>query len=354
MKISKLLTNWYNTHARDLPWRHTKDPYKIWISEIILQQTRIAQGTEYYLNFIKIFPDIKSLAEASEVDVLKLWEGLGYYSRARNLHASAKYIMEELNGNFPDNFKGISSLKGVGSYTAGAIASIAFNLPYHAIDGNVKRIISRIFGIKEDVNSRIGIQQIESSLNKIMDEKEPGKFNQALMDVGSMICTPKNPDCANCILISKCVAYKSNVVNDLPITYKKIKIRKRFFIYFLILQESNVLIRRRKEEDIWKGLFEFPLMEFKIMPEKEKWLIEFKKTFHLNNPSIEVSKISPIFKHNLSHQKIEAQFIHIKISDLKEFSNKFDLNLVAIKNLKTFPFPRLTEKYIIDHLTEYQ
>ncbi len=174
------------------------------------------------------------------------------------------------------------------------------------------------------------------------------------MDVGSMICTPKNPNCTNCILISECAAYKSNVVNDLPLTYKKIKIRKRFLIYFIILQESNVLIRRRKEKDIWKGLFEFPLLEFKIMPTKEKWLIEFRNTFHLNNTCIEVSKISPIFKHNLSHQKIEARFIHIKISDLKVFSNKFDFNTVAIKNLKTFPFSRLTEKYIIDHLSEYQ
>ena len=353
MEISKLLMKWYEIHGRNLPWRHTKDPYKIWVSEIILQQTRIAQGTNYYLNFIKVFPNIKSLAEAEETEVLKLWEGLGYYSRARNLHASAKFIISEFDGVFPSNYKDIHSLKGIGSYTAGAISSIVFNLPYPAIDGNVKRVISRIYEIRENINSSSGTKQIENILGKILDKKEPGKFNQALMDLGSMICAPKNPDCSNCVLNTMCKAYSNNLVNELPNAYKKIKIRKRVFIYFLFHQGPDILIRKRTSEDIWKGLYEFPLIEFKSMPNEKKWKQELINDFQLEERSIEIFKISDKFKHILSHQKIEAHFVHVKVTTLKEIALKYKLDLEVLKNIKKHPFPRLIEKYILNHLTGY-
>ena len=353
MKISKLLINWYRDFGRPLPWRLSKNPYEIWVSEIILQQTRIAQGTKYYLSFIKAFPTIKSLAEADETEVLKLWEGLGYYSRARNLHASARFILSEFDGVFPSNYKDIHSLKGIGSYTAGAIASIVFNLPYPAIDGNVKRVISRIYRIRENINSSSGIKQIESILFEILDKKEPGIFNQALMDLGSMICTPKNPSCSSCILKTMCKAYKDDLVNELPYSYKKIKIRKRVFIYFIFYQEDSILIRKRNTEDIWKGLYEFPLIEYTSMPKKDKWKKELINIFYLDDESIEVSKISPIHKHILSHQKIEARFIHVNIKNLEEIAKNYKLDSIAVKNLKHLPFPRLTEKYILDHLNEY-
>lgn len=346
MIISKLLLEWYSFNKRLLPWRETQDPYKIWVSEIILQQTRVSQGTEYYLKFIKLFPNIKTLAESEEIEVLKAWEGLGYYSRARNLQFSSRIIQSKHAGIFPDNYKDIIELKGIGPYTAGAIASIAFNLPYPAIDGNVKRVISRIYGIRDNIGSSTTLKEIENIIRDIIDEKEPGKFNQALMDFGSLICMPKNPSCAECPLGAICYANTHKLVSELPVTYKKNKVRSRAFLYFLFTKKDKILIKKRTAEDIWKGLYEFPMIEYKSIPEESLWIIEMRKRYNLTDQDIKIINFSPNHKHLLSHQKIDACFVHVEIRGLKKFSDKHEYIITSIEDLETFPFPRLIQKYI--------
>lgn len=346
MAISKLLLNWYNLNQRDLPWRRTSDPYKIWVSEIILQQTRVSQGTDYYLNFIDKFPNIKTLAESEEIEVLKAWEGLGYYSRARNLRQSAIIIQEKYAGIFPDTYKEILGLKGIGPYTAGAIASIAYKLPYPAIDGNVKRVISRIFGLLEDIGSSTSYKSIEKIILSTIDKKDPGTFNQALMDFGSLICLPKNPECTNCILKDICFAKTNNMVQELPVSYKVNKQRQRAFHFFIITEKNKILINKRSGEDIWKGLYEFPLIEYVSIPQENEGINDLKKKYDLNTDNIKSISISSIHKHKLSHQNIEACFVHVEISGLQKFAKTFNFTLIDINQLHSFPFPRLIQRYL--------
>jgi A/G-specific adenine glycosylase len=292
-----------------LPWRNTIDPYKIWLSEIMLQQTRVAQGMPYYFKFIDTFPSVKNLADATEEDVLKLWQGLGYYSRARNLHATAKYISYELNGVFPDNYKDLKKLKGVGDYTASAIASICYKEPKAVLDGNVFRVLSRIYGIDLAINSSEGIKFFANLSQELIDVKAPDTYNQAIMDFGAINCSPKKPLCESCVFSLGCIAYNSKLVSNLPVKIKKGIIKKRFFNYIIPVENSKyTVLNKRLEKGIWANLYEFPLIETNKS-------IGFEE---VNELSLDLSFLETNFKlylfnekeiiHKLSHQHIYTKF----------------------------------------------
>jgi A/G-specific adenine glycosylase len=313
-QFSILLLKWNREeNNRKMPWKGERDPYKIWLSEIILQQTRVEQGLKYYNNFIKSFPDINKLAKAPDEKVFKMWEGLGYYTRCRNLIATARYITKECKGKFPDTYNEINALKGVGPYTAAAISSFAFNLPYAVVDGNVFRVLARVFGIDKPIDSAKGKKYFTRLADMLLEKKRPGIYNQAIMDFGAVICKPVSPLCGDCVFRKKCSAFLNNKVSKLPVKGKKISIRKRWFYYLVMEYENKIAIRRRGNKDIWQDLYEFPLIEtvnkcnekdiLKIA-EKKKWIL---KREH------EVLSISPIFKQQLSHQLISGQFIKLNL-----------------------------------------
>ena len=348
MKISESLNLWYQEHHRDLPWRHTRDPYFIWLSEVILQQTRVEQGRSYYHAFTETFPTVTDLALASEDQVLKLWQGLGYYSRARNLHAAAQYIHGELLGSFPQTYKGILQLKGVGPYTASAIASICFDLPHAVVDGNVYRVLSRLFGIHTPIDSSAGIKEFNVLANELMGKQSPGMHNQAMMEFGALHCTPKNPKCDSCPLSGKCVAFAQNEVGLLPVKEKKIKQKERHFQYLRIRQGQHIFIRQRKEKDIWQGLFEFPLIETQVPPELPELTEEmaWKELFGTNIPTVKGS--SETFKHLLTHQRIFARFWEISLPEDLPFEPA-DLKRILPTEIQQFALPRLMEIFINKH-----
>ena len=262
MNFAKLLADWYLENKRSLPWRETNEPYRIWLSEIILQQTRVDQGKPYYLSFVKAFPKVEDLAQAEEVDVLKLWQGLGYYSRARNLHASAKYVASDLQGKFPSSYKDLLALKGVGDYTASAIASICYNEPVAVVDGNVFRVLSRIFGIDTPINSTEGVKQFKQLAQELLDKKDPANFNQGIMEFGATHCKPQNPLCDSCPFAAKCVAFNQNRISELPVKLKKQKVKNRYFNYLVFIsEEGETILEQRRGKGIWEGLYEFPLVE---------------------------------------------------------------------------------------------
>ena len=269
MKFSKALVSWYLQNKRDLPWRETTNPYCIWLSEIILQQTRVDQGLAYYLKFVKNFPTVFDLARADEEEILKLWQGLGYYSRARNLHTSAKYIIDELEGVFPTNYKSLLKLKGVGDYTASAIASICFDEPTAVVDGNVYRVLARYFGIATPINSTSGIKEFKKLAQELIDVKNPANHNQAIMEFGARMCKPQNPDCTICPLNDSCIALQKKEVKNLPIKDKKVKVRKRYFNYLVVItSDKKTILRKREGKGIWQNLYEFPLIETQVVIDK--------------------------------------------------------------------------------------
>lgn len=342
--FSEALIKWYNTNKRDLPWRHEDDPYKIWLSEIILQQTQVAQGLSYYLKFIQNYPTVKKLADADEDDVLKLWQGLGYYSRARNLHETAKKIDKEFKGKFPKTFLEIKSLKGVGDYTAAAIASFAFNLPHAVVDGNVYRVLSRVFGIKTPIDSNLGKKEFYFLAEQLLNSKKPAENNQAIMEFGSQFCKPTNPDCENCIFKSKCFAFQKNIVDELPVKAKKAKTRNRFFNYLIIVDKNHeVIIHKRDKKDIWKGLYEFVLIETEEACKRDA-LLKRKNVIEMLTSGYSVLYSSKHYKHILSHQHLYAQFYVIKQKSV--FKNKE--KTVTVGNVKKLAFPRLIEKFLND------
>jgi A/G-specific adenine glycosylase len=352
MDFALTLIDWYNLNKRQLPWRETDDPYKIWLSEVIFQQTRIEQGLAYYHSFTGRFPTVQHLAQASEDEVMKLWQGLGYYSRARNLHTTAKTIVEKFNGRFPDNYADILALKGIGPYTAAAIASIAFNLPHAVVDGNVMRVISRWFAIDDAVNSTVGKKKIEIVVNELLATHTPGTFNQAMMKFGALFCKPKNPDCESCIFNTACLAFQKGSVGKLPFKIKNQPPKKRFFNYLLLISGKGayqkVYLNKRVEGDIWQGLYDFPLIETETETEMDVlinssvWKVVFKDT------SPVIIQISRIFKHQLTHQQIFAKFI--TISTEKNLSETFnDFLYVNLKNLADYPVPRLIEQYLSEN-----
>jgi len=350
MRFSDAIIRWYHRHKRDLPWRNSKDPYKIWLSEIILQQTRVNQGLPYYETFVKKFPTVHHLANAKEDEVMKTWQGLGYYSRARNLHFTAKHISAELKGKFPDTFNEIKKLKGIGDYTAGAIASFAFNQPFPVVDGNVFRVLSRFYGIKTPIDSTKGKKEFTGKANLLIDKKNPGIFNQAIMEFGALQCVPQNPDCRKCPLKNNCKAYSKNLVDILPIKSQKTKIKIRYFNYFVFRVKGKIGIRKRTENDIWKNLYDFPMVETtkpvkrfpiflnSIIPnERKKGMPEYW------NDGIKTCKVE--LKHVLSHQIIYARFWEAKSLSGKKPVIVNNERYISESQLHKFAFPRLIERY---------
>jgi A/G-specific adenine glycosylase len=335
------LLKWYQANKRDLPWRRTSDPYRIWLSEIILQQTQVVQGLAYYKKFIQIFPTVKQLANAPEDKVLKLWQGLGYYSRARNLHAAAKVISAHYKGVFPNTFEEIRSLKGIGNYTASAISSIAYGFPYAVVDGNVYRVLSRVFGIDTPINSTAGIKQFQELANELLIKKDAGTYNQAIMEFGAIYCRPSKPDCVHCILNDKCIAFSKKRVNELPVKLNKTKIKNRYFNYFVIIDKNgNVLVRQRTEKDIWQGLYELFLIE----TERETTLSSLLKRKELKalGKKIVVEDMHKQYKHILSHQHLHTHFYVLKYKG--SFGKGYATT--ALKDLKKLAWPRLIDKFL--------
>jgi A/G-specific adenine glycosylase len=337
------LYRWYKHAKRDLPWRNTNDPYKIWISEIILQQTRIDQGISYYQRFTERFPDVQELARASEEEVLKLWQGLGYYSRARNLHRAAKIVLNEYKGVFPNSYADIKALPGIGPYTAAAISSIAFGLSYPAVDGNVYRVLSRYFGIPTPIDSTKGKKEFRELAEELIAGSNPGMHNQALMEFGALQCTPKSPDCQNCPLIADCFAAKMKQVGSLPVKQKKTKQINRYFNYYLLEHEDSIYLEKRTGNDIWKNLFQFPLCETQ-KPLNDEEVLSLTVPALPAGSQYNIRTVSQVRKHILSHQIIWARLIRIEISEDVDIQNPFFK--VNKKDISKFAVPRLLELFL--------
>lgn len=342
--FQKILFKWYEQNKRDLPWRDITDPYKIWISEIILQQTRVNQGLNYYLRFINRFPTVEILANASEDEVLKYWQGLGYYSRARNLHKTAQLIKTEFQGVFPSDFSEILQLPGIGEYTAAAIASFAFHQFHAVVDGNVYRVISRLFGIDTPIDSGIGKKSIALLAKQLLPEIDLGIYNQAIMEFGALQCVPVSPDCKGCPLQAFCKAYASDLVDLLPIKKSKTKVRNRYFNYLCIDFEDKTFLKKRESKDIWQNLYEFPLIESeKLLSTEELIENEIYRQLFKGISDVEITQKTNPMKHVLSHQVLFAQFVRIRINETNERLNK--LTLVAWQNIDQFAVSRLMELY---------
>ncbi|WP_324719807.1 A/G-specific adenine glycosylase [Salinimicrobium sp. HB62] len=339
MPFDKELINWYLENKRDLPWRATKDPYRIWLSEIILQQTRVEQGKPYYFKFLDAFPDVFSLANASEEEVLKLWQGLGYYSRARNLLFTARHIAFELGGKFPASYRELVKLKGVGDYTAAAISSICYEEAQAAVDGNVYRVLARIFGIDTPTNSSLGIKQFRNLAQDLISKKDPANFNQALIEFGSEQCKPRNPLCSSCPFAAKCVAFNQNRISELPVKLKKLKVRKRHFNYLVYIStEGKTIMNRRRGKGIWEGLYEFPLVETTSEAKLENLIAEAPADYSVMEKEPVLFNDSPIV-HKLTHQHIFTKFWIVECSKLPE-------EALPITEINKLPVPVLIENFI--------
>lgn len=347
--FSKKLIVWYLQNKRDLPWRNTNNPYHIWLSEIMLQQTRVLQGLPYYLKFIEAYPKVEDLASAPEDEVLKLWQGLGYYSRARNLHATAKRVAKEMDGIFPNNYKDLLKLKGVGDYTASAIASISFNQPEAVVDGNVYRVLSRFIGIPTPINSTAGQKEFKHLAQELIDKEQPGTFNQAIMEFGARYCVPQNPNCENCIFNDSCVAFQQKKVAQLPVKIKSKPVKQRFFNYLVILSENDrTVLQQRNGKGIWHKLYEFPLIE----TSKEIEVSELQKLpqFQDFSEKINIRNISlyneEAVVHKLSHQHLNTRFWIIETLDETESS-------VAISEIESYAMPVLIANFVSEFFENY-
>ena len=341
-KFPALLMQWNRQqNTRKMPWKGEKDPYKIWLSEIILQQTRVDQGLKYYEEFVSNFPDIHKLAGAKEERVYKLWEGLGYYSRCKNLIVTARFISKKLKGKFPDKFEDILELKGVGHYTGSAIASFAYNLPYAVVDGNVFRVLSRIFGIKKPTDSTEGKKFFTQLAFELLDKKQPGIYNQALMDFGAVVCKPY-PLCTICVFKDHCFAFRNHLVDKLPVKEKKIKITTRWFNYLVIGNNNKIYIHKRTGNDIWKNLYEFVLIETGKDTSVKAVLTRAEKENMLRRGSYKIESVSPVYSQQLSHQKIMGRFI--KIVAEKEITIT-GFRAVSVKHLSRYAFPRFITSF---------
>lgn len=348
--FSKKLIDWYLQFQRSLPWRCTKDPYAIWLSEIIFQQTRINQGLPYFEAFYQRFPTVRDLAEASVDEVLKLWQGLGYYSRARNLHETAKYISKELGGVFPQSYSGLLKLKGVGDYTASAIASICYDEPTPVVDGNVYRVLSRYKGIDTPINSTQGIREFKEVAHQLLDKKDPGTYNQALMEFGALQCKPKTPVCLHCPFVEECYAFQHGQITNLPVKLKKTKIKKRFLHYFYFVDSSkHTLLRQRNEKGIWQGLFEFPYLETTSLTLSESELVSYLDTYSQSKDiTIKRVNIEPII-HKLSHQHLSIFFYRVETPKLLPQSS--DEVIIPISNFESYAVPVPIQNFGKDHIS---
>lgn len=341
MNLAESLLNWYKENGRELPWRVQISPYKVWLSEIIMQQTRVAQGLPYFNKFYDELPTIKDFANADQDKVLLLWQGLGYYSRARNMHFAAKQIMNEYNGEFPDSLSELKKLKGVGDYTAAAIASIAFDQPKAVVDGNVYRVLSRVFNVDIPIDSAQGKKYFQELADDLIDLNNPGDYNQAIMDFGAMVCTPKNPDCQKCPVNNNCEGFLKGRIDQLPVKSKKVKITERYLDFFEIHYKDQVLIQQRQGNDIWKGLFQLPLVE--LNSEKNKGLSNIEKLGITEVSSIEHRADK---KHVLSHQRLYASFYKVVLDEKPNLDESFIW--VDRSRLDDYAMPKLITNYLSD------
>lgn len=341
-RFGETLIRWYQENKRDLPWRDTKDPYKIWISEIILQQTRVAQGYDYYCRFIRRFPDVFALAEADEDEVMKYWQGLGYYSRARNLHEAARSIARR--GSFPDTYEEVRALKGVGDYTAAAICSFAYGMPCAVVDGNVYRVLSRWMGIEEPIDTSAGKKLYAALAEELLERSEPALYNQAIMDFGALQCVPSSPSCLFCPLSDSCVALQKGWVEELPRKQHKTKVTNRYFLYFYIKAVNTVFLHKRGAGDIWHNLYELPLIETQRETGEEEVcrLPEYKTLFagcEVRNTRLVAKQV----KHVLSHRVIYADCYAVEIGEGE--TPQGDFRRVLIDDLHKFAVPRLLSRF---------
>lgn len=346
------IVNWYEKNKRNLPWRNTSDPYKIWLSEIILQQTRVEQGMDYYLKFTNRFPDIFSLERATQNEIYKMWQGLGYYNRANNLMAAAKTIVNKYKGVFPETPEELIKIKGIGPYTAAAISSIAFGYPQAVVDGNVFRLLSRIFGIATPINTGRGKKEFEILAGELLKNNQPGTFNQAIMEFGALYCKPKNPDCTHCIFFSDCMAIRLNKVKQFPVKTNKIVVRNRYFYYLLIElnneNETSFYLKKRDNKDIWKNLYDFPMLESESRINPVEALESLLATALFSKQKFSVASISDEYRHQLTHQKIHAVFIRLIVDKNSEQLSEKSILLVNQNELINYPVPRLLERYLQD------
>jgi A/G-specific adenine glycosylase len=347
MNVSSELQQWYAIQRRELPWRKTGSPYLIWLSEIILQQTRVKQGLEYYLRFTSRYPHIEDLANASLDDVLKLWQGLGYYTRARNMHETAKFIVNNLNGVFPDSFERLLKLKGIGKYTAAAIASISYKEPVAVVDGNVFRVLARFYGINEPINSSRGKLVFEEKAAGILDRSNPDIHNQAMMELGALVCVPRNPRCDACPLEKECVARARGIIDLLPLKSDKKQQRDRYFNYIFLHNAGNTWLSKRSGKDIWHSLYEFPLIETAGPVTSEELSALPGWNDLIGSSEFRINGSPQTYKHQLSHQTLHCTFYNIDVEEpLADYGPP--LFKTEISNLGLYPVPRLIENYITD------
>lgn len=351
--IADTLIRWYHEYSRDLPWRNTTDPYRIWISEIILQQTRVAQGLDYFNRFIDRFPTVATLAEATEEEVMRYWQGLGYYSRARNLHAAARDVMDRFGGRFPKSYEEALSLKGIGEYTAAAVCSFAYRLPCAVVDGNVYRVLSRLLGISTPIDTPKGKKEFAEAARLLLDTGQPDLYNQAIMDFGAMQCTPRSPRCTDCPLAGQCTAYALNQIENFPVKQGKTVVKPRYFHYLCIVCNDRIWITQRTGNDIWKNLFEFPLAE----GDRELTLAEIAKTEtyrQLLGEADEVSLAGEPYrvKHILSHRIIHATFCELHIG--RATKPLHDLIETDWTGLDEYAISRLTQLFLEQRKIEPQ
>lgn len=339
------LMRWYDSAHRPLPWKEHPDPYAIWLSEIILQQTRVAQGLPYYERFLARFPKVQALADAPSDEVMKLWEGLGYYSRARNLHAAAKEVAYRYGGTFPADYNALLALPGIGPYTAAAIASFAFGLPHAVLDGNVYRVLARFFGIDTPIDSGAAKPLFGGLSQNCLDASNPGRYNQAIMDFGATLCTPRSPNCGQCPLGDRCAARQQYRVEALPVKEKKLRRRERYFHYFLLNEAARVWIRRREEGDIWAGLYEFPLLELEAASPGREAVFNHPLLIHwIGDATAKVKGVSPAFRQLLTHQEVHVCFWELEISG--EINPGSAFMQVERKNLSNFAWPKAIASYL--------
>ncbi len=331
---------WYRENKRDLPWRNTTDPYRIWLAEIIMQQTRIEQGLPYYINFLNTFPDVFQLASAPVNKILRLWQGLGYYTRARNLHACARHVVRQYNGTFPGQYEELLRLPGIGPYTAAAIASIAYRQPVAAVDGNVYRVLARHFGLELPINSPAGRKAFQELAQQLLDPHQPGEYNQAVMELGALTCTPKNPACTACPVRSGCRAFHQHLWHKLPVKAGCRKSRTRYLYYLVFTLDKKIYMRKRTGKDIWKGLYDFYCLEY-YKPQQPQRIVHSLKSLH-GHPA----HVSPAYRHQLTHQKIVARFI--KIVNPNKVPERAGLRPYSSWQAAKLPKPILINRYLTD------